>query len=264
MNFESLTRMNYVELLARIAAEIRIAVSLSTILPVGPTRPLDDGEVARASWALPVAGLLVGLAGALAYAIAHRAGLPPEPAAILALAATILVTGALHEDGLADTWDGLAGGKTRAQKLEIMRDSRIGTYGACALVTSIMLRWSALAAIAEPSAVAAALLIAHVAARACLPAFMRLVPPARSDGLSAGAGQPPQQSAIVAAGIGILCLAIGFGPGKAILALLLLSVGAASWAFIATRQVGGQTGDMLGALEQTSEIVVLLMAAALS
>jgi adenosylcobinamide-GDP ribazoletransferase len=213
---------------------------------------------------LPVAGLLVALAGALAYSIAHRVGLAPEPAAMLAVAATILVTGALHEDGLADAMDGLAGGKTRERKLEIMRDSRIGTYGACALIISIFLRWSALAAIAEPSAVASALLIAHAAARACLPAFMRLVPPARSDGLSAGAGQPPQQSVIIALGLGILCLAIGFGPGKAILGLLLLSAGAASWAFIATRQVGGQTGDILGALEQISEIVVLLMAAALS
>jgi len=256
--------MNYLELLEKAVTEIRIAVSLSTILPVGPTEPLDDGSVARASWALPVAGLLVGLAGAVAYAIAHRFGLPPEPAAMLALAATILVTGALHEDGLADSADGLGGGKMRDERLDIMRDSRIGTYGACALMSSIMLRWSALQAIAEPWAVAAALLVAHAAARASLPAFMWLVPPARPDGLSAGAGQPPPQSALIALCVGILCLAIGFGPGKAILGLLVLSIVALIWAFIATRQVGGQTGDILGALEQTGEIVVLLMAASLS
>ncbi|MGA7071556.1 adenosylcobinamide-GDP ribazoletransferase [Bradyrhizobium sp.] len=255
--------MNYFELLAKIVADIRIAVSLSTILPVGPAKPVDNGEVARASWALPVAGLVVGLAGAAVYAIAHRIGLPVEAAAVLALAATMLVTGALHEDGLADTLDGLGGGRSREQKLEIMRDSRIGTYGACALIVSITLRWTALATIAEPAAVAAALLIAHAAARAALPAFMWLIPPARSDGLSAGAGQPPPQSATIAAGLGILCLAIGFGPGKAVTGLILLSVGALIWAFIATRQIGGQTGDILGALEQVGEIVVLLMAAAL-
>ena len=255
--------MRYLELFASIMTDVRIAVSLSTILPVGPANSLGGAEVARASWALPVAGLVVGLAGAAVYAIAHRIGLHAEAAAILALAATILITGALHEDGLADALDGLGGGKSREQKLEIMRDSRIGTYGACALILSITLRWSALAAIAEPATVAVALLIAHAAARAALPAFMSLIPPARSDGLSAGAGQPPLQSALIAAGLGILCLVIGFGPGKAIMALLLLSVGALIWGFIATRQIGGQTGDILGALEQAGEIVVLLMAAAL-
>ena len=255
--------MNYFELLAKIVADIRIAVSFSTILPVDPAMPVENGEVARASWALPVAGLVVGLAGATVYAIAHRIGLPAEAAALLALAATMLVTGALHEDGLADTLDGLGGGKSREQKLEIMRDSRIGTYGACALIVSITLRWTALATIAEPAAVAAALLIAHAAARAALPAFMWLIPPARPDGLSAGAGQPPQQSAIIAVGIGILCLAIGFGAGKAVMGLILLSIVALILGYIATRQIGGQTGDILGALEQGSEIVVLLMATAL-
>jgi adenosylcobinamide-GDP ribazoletransferase len=254
--------MNYLELLEKIISDIRIAVSLSTILPVGPPKPLDDGEIARASWALPVAGLVVGLAGALAYAIAHRAHLPPEVAAMLALAATILFTGALHEDGLADTADGLGGGDTRERKLEIMRDSRIGTYGASALVLSIMLRWSALQAIADPSAVAGALLAAHAVARACLPTFMRLVPLARAEGLSADAGQPSSQSAAIAAGLGILCIVIGFGPGKAIMALILLSFCALIWAMIATRQIGGQTGDVLGALEQIAESLVLLIAAA--
>jgi adenosylcobinamide-GDP ribazoletransferase len=255
--------MNYTELLKRIVTDIRISVSLATIFPVGPTEPAGEGDVARASWALPLAGLVVGLIGAVTYALAHRMGLPIEPAAMLALAATILLTGAIHEDGLADAADGMGGGRTREQKLDIMRDSRIGAYGACALIISIFLRWSALATIAEPSGVAMALLIAHGTARAVLPMFMRFVPPARSDGLSAGAGQPPSQSAIIAAGFGILCLLIGFGLGKAILGLILLSIIALIWGFIATRQVGGQTGDILGALEQVGEIVVLLMAATL-
>jgi adenosylcobinamide-GDP ribazoletransferase len=255
--------MNYVELLLKIEADMRASMSLSTILRVGPAKPLNDGELAQASWALPVAGLAVGLAGAIVYAIAHHVGLPTEAAAVLALAATILVTGAIHEDGLADSVDGLGGGSDRDSRLEIMRDSRIGTYGACALIISITLRWSALATIAEPAAVAAALLIAHAAARAVLPVFMWLIPPARSDGLSAGAGQPSPQRAIIAAGLGILCLMIGFGPGRAMVGLILLSIGALIWGFIATRQIGGQTGDILGAQEQVGEIAILLMAAAL-
>ncbi len=254
--------MNYLELLERIVTEIRIAVSLSTIWPVGPTHQLDNGEVARASWALPVAGLAVGLAGAVVYAVARRIGLPTDPAAVLALVVTILATGAIHEDGLADTADGIGGGKGSDERLEIMRDSRIGTYGSCALALSILLRWSALATIAGPASVAAALLVSHAAARAQLPVFMWLVPPARADGLSAGAGQAPSQSALIAVGLGFLCLVFGLGLGKAILGLMLLSLVGLGWAWFVTRQVGGQTGDILGALEQLGEIVILLMAAA--
>src|SRR5260221_8571142 len=196
--------MRSFQLLKSIFTDLRIAASVVTILPLGPSAPVSDGEVARSSWALPVAGLLVGLAGAAVYSIANRLGLTPGPAAVLTLAVTVLVTGALHEDGLADTADGLGGGRTRERKLEIMRDSRVGTYGTCALIISLALRWSALVAIAEPWTVAAALLAAHAAARAGIPAFMWLVPLARSDGLSAAAGRPPGQSVAVALGLGML------------------------------------------------------------
>jgi adenosylcobinamide-GDP ribazoletransferase len=250
------------EHLARIVADIALALSLSTIFPVGPARAVDHGDMAQASWALPVAGLIVGLAGTIVYAIARKVGVPTDPAALLALATTILVTGAIHEDGLADTADGLGGGNSREQKLEIMRDSRIGSYGACALIVSILVRWSVLATIAEPAPVAVALLVSHAAARAPLPTLMWLIPPARSDGLSAGAGQAPQTSALVAAGLGFLCFACGFGIAKAMLGLFLLSLVGLGWAWLATRQVGGQTGDILGALEQLGEITVLLIAAA--
>lgn len=170
------------ELLKDIVADLRVAASFVTILPVASSKPAGDGAIARATWALPVAGLLVGLAGAFVYKGAMWFGLTPSPAALLALVTTALITGALHEDGLADTADGLGGGRTRERKLEIMRDSRIGTYGVCALILSFGLRWSALATIADPVAVALALCAAHAAARAGVPAFMALVPPARPDG----------------------------------------------------------------------------------
>ena len=250
------------KLFERIITDIRIALSLSTILPVGLAKPIDNGEIAQASWALPVAGLVVGLAGALVYAIVRRMGLPSDSAAVLALSATVLVTSAIHEDGLADTADGLGGGKSREQKLEIMRDSRIGTFGGCALVLSMLARWSALATVAEPVSVASTLLAAHAAARAQLPVFMWLIPPARSDGLSAGAGQASAQSALIAAGLGFLCLAFGLGLGKAIMGLILLALVGLGWAWLATKQVGGQTGDILGAIEQIGEIALLLMAVA--
>jgi adenosylcobinamide-GDP ribazoletransferase len=186
------------QFLRDVIADLRMAASFVTILPVALSKPAADGAVARATWALPVAGLLVGLAGALVYKVASLLGLSPNLAALLALAATALVTGALHEDGLADTADGLGGGRTRERKLEIMRDSRIGTYGLCALILSFGLRWSALATIANPWAVALALCAAHTAARAGLPAFMSQVAPARPDGLSASAGSPPGRSVAIA------------------------------------------------------------------
>jgi adenosylcobinamide-GDP ribazoletransferase len=249
------------ELLKDVVADLRMAASFVTILPVASSKPAGDGAIARATWALPIAGLLVGLAGALVYKIASRFGLAPNLAALLALATTALITGALHEDGLADTADGLGGGRTRERKLEIMRDSRIGTYGVCALILSFGLRWSALAAIANPWAVMLALCAAHGGARAGVPAFMSLVPPARADGLSASAGPPPGRSVAVAFALGTLALALALGPGKALAGLILLSLAGLILAQLATRQIGGQTGDILGAFEQTAEILILLVAA---
>jgi len=250
------------ELLKDVVADLRMAASFITILPVASSKPAGDGAIARATWALPVAGLLVGFAGAVVYKVASRLGLAPNLAALLALATTALITGALHEDGLADTADGLGGGRTRERKLEIMRDSRIGTYGVCALILSFGLRWSALATIANPWAVMLALCAAHAAARAGVPAFMALVPPARPDGLSAGAGTPPGRSVAIAFGVGTLALALALGPGKALVGLILLSVAGLVLARIAIRQIGGQTGDILGAFEQVAEILILLVAAA--
>jgi adenosylcobinamide-GDP ribazoletransferase len=254
---------DYIKTLQGFIADLRIAISLLTRVPLASKTPVGDGDVARASWALPVAGLLIGLAGALAYWLASRAHLLPEPAAALALAVTLLLTGAMHEDGLADTADGFGGGQSREQKLAIMRDSRIGTYGACALGISLLLRWSALAAIAEPGQVATALIVAHTSARAGLPLFMQLVPPARSDGLSTSVGQPPSTSIAVALALGAICLLFGLGPAGAIIGSLILLAAGLSLAWLARKQIGGQTGDVLGTLEQVSEAAVLLLAASL-
>jgi adenosylcobinamide-GDP ribazoletransferase len=252
----------YADTLQKLIADLRIGISLCTRLPVGPAEAIGEGEVARASWAFPIAGLVVGIVGALVYWLAIRVNVAAQPAAALALATTLLFTGAMHEDGLADTADSL-GGKSRAQKLEIMRDSRIGTFGACALAISLLVRWSALADIAEPHFVALALVCAHVAARACMPAFMHLVGPARSDGLSSGAGQPPFASVITALLLGIASLLLAFGPTGSMVTLLLLLLVALVLARLAIRQFGGQTGDVLGALEQVCEATVLLVAASL-
>ena len=181
--------------------------------------------------------------------------------AALAVAATMLATGCLHEDGLADTADGFGGGKTREQKLDIMRDSHIGVYGVCALTMSLFLRVAALASLPSAHAVVWALIASHAAARATMPALMLMLPPARSDGLSHDAGRPPAEG-VARRGHGFLILAICLHPGHALLALILLAVIVALMAWLERDQIEGQTGDVLGALEQTSEIAVLLVALA--
>jgi len=242
------------------ADELRASILFLTRLRYGPAMPLDGAAVARAAWAFPIAGILVGLIGAVVYLFAHRLGLPPWPSAALSVAATMAVTGCLHEDGLADTADGFGGGRTRELKLEIMRDSRIGAYGVCALVLTTLLRVSALASLADASLVVAALIAAHGAARATLPVFMYFVPPARQEGLSASAGQPPRDGVIAAAVLGIVIVALCLGPALAIAALILLVAVIALLAWLSLAQIDGLTGDVLGAVEQISEIAILLVA----
>jgi adenosylcobinamide-GDP ribazoletransferase len=242
------------------ADDLKACILFLTRLRFGEAIPVAGAAVAQAAWAFPIVGVLVGLISALVYALADRAGLPAWPAAALAVTATIAITGCLHEDGLADTTDGFGGGSTRERKLEIMRDSRIGVYGVVALTLSILIRVSALASLGAPSLVVPVLIAAHGAARAVVPVFMFFVPPARSDGLSAGVGQPPRESVAAAAilGILILLLCLGFGPG--LVALIALAIVTALAAWVSLSQIDGQTGDVLGAVEQISEILILLVA----
>jgi adenosylcobinamide-GDP ribazoletransferase len=242
------------------AQELKASLAFCTRLPLARTTP--EKAIAKAAWALPLAGLVVGLIGALVYALSHRLGLPAWPAAALTVAATLVVTGALHEDGLADTADGFGGGNTRQQKLDIMRDSRTGAYGVCALVLSLLLRVAALASLADTHAVVWALVGSHSAARATMPVLTWLMPPARGDGLSHDAGRPPGESVAAAAAIAFVVLLFCLYPGRAVIAALLLVAVIALMAWLSMRQIDGQTGDVVGALEQVAEIVVLLVAVA--
>ena len=128
------------------ARDIGDALRFFTRVPVGDPGASAPLDINRFAWAAPVAGAVVGLIGALALALTGLLGLPPLMRAGLATAALVAATGALHEDGLADVADGFGGGATRAMKLDIMRDSRIGAYGAIALTLALILRVGALTA----------------------------------------------------------------------------------------------------------------------
>jgi len=212
---------------------------------------------------VPVAGALLAAIGALALAFADAVGLPPLVCAGLAVGVQLLATGALHEDGLADVADGFGGGATRERKLEIMRDSRIGAYGAAALALSLLLRVGALGALLEHGlgAAAAGMILAGAASRAAALAPLALLDPARADGLGAGAGRLGSGGVVAAAAtasiIAVLLGLGGIGLGRAILALGLALAAALAMAAIARRQIGGQTGDVAGAAQQLAEIACL-------
>ena len=244
------------------ARELKASLAFCTRLPLGHAAAADAKAVASAAWALPVAGLIIGAISAFIYVLAHRLGLPAWPAAALAVTATLTVTGALHEDGLADTADGFGGGASREQKLDIMRDSRTGAYGVCALVLSLALRIGTLASFGDSYAVVWALIASHTAARAAMAVLMWLLPPARSDGLSYEAGSPPGESVAAAAAIAFVVLLFCLHPLRGAIAALVLIAAIALMAWLSMRQIEGQTGDVLGATEQVGEIAVLLVAVA--
>ncbi|MBP2300213.1 adenosylcobinamide-GDP ribazoletransferase [Azospirillum picis] len=246
-----------------------LALMFLTRLPVpakGPlanplSGPLADGAAARAMAWFPLVGALVGLAGGAALALAGALALPPLAGALLALAATAWLTGALHEDGAADVADGFGGGRDLARKLEIMRDSRVGSYGVLALVFSVGIRAAALAALPVPAGVAA-LVAAGALSRCGLATLARALPPARRDGLAAAQGRPATSTTLLSLALGIAAAAIAL-KAAALPAMLAAMAAVLAVAALARRQIGGHTGDVFGAAQQVAEAAVLLTLAAL-
>ena len=243
--------------------DFTLAAGLLTRLPFDRRVRADTDEMARAARVFPLVGVLVALGGALVFWLAQSLGLPPLASALTALAATILLTGAFHEDGLADMADGF-GGTERARKLEIMRDSHIGTYGVLAIVLSVALRAAALAEIGAAGAAALALIGAHALSRAVLPAIMAALPLARDDGLAARVGRAETRHAATAAMLGVGIALVTLGPGAGFAAIVGAGAGATTIALLARAHFGGYTGDVLGAAEQAAQTAVLLAVAALA
>jgi adenosylcobinamide-GDP ribazoletransferase len=234
------------------------AMGFLTRLPMPGWVGWADDRMVRASRYFAAVGALIGFAGGLVWWLAGLA-LPGTVAAGLALAAMMMLTGALHEDGLADCADGLGGGKTGEHALEIMRDSRVGSYGALALVFSVGLRWAALAALAPVWGVLA-LAIAGGIGRAMMVPATELAQYARLDGagrsMAGGAG-----AVEVAAALGTALVFALVGGWAGLLALVLAMAVSGGFLFYMTRRVGGYTGDGLGAIAQLGEIVVMVVLA---
>ncbi|MDJ0949512.1 MAG: adenosylcobinamide-GDP ribazoletransferase [Alphaproteobacteria bacterium] len=240
--------------------DIRVVAAFLTRLPFGG--PPDIAALAQASRAFPVVGAGIGAVGAIALGLALSLGLPSLAAALAAIAVICALTGALHEDGLADVADAFAGGSDAVRRLAIMRDSRIGTFAALALIFSIGLRVAAVGGISDAGAAAGALVAAAAGSRGILPAVMRAFPLARRDGMAAAMGRPPREAGNIAALLGALFVLLFLGPLGGLLAIAVGTLAAICVASLARRKVGGLTGDVLGAVQQVSEITVLLVAAA--
>jgi len=239
--------------LVTLRRELETATIFLTRLPLRMAEPLSLAGAARA---FPLVGALVGGIGALAFVLAAGLGLPPIVAALLAVTATIAATGALHEDGLADSADGIFSGAARERVLEIMRDSRIGTFGALALILSVGLRGAALPQVPDA---AAALIAVHALSRGWLPWLMRRDAPARAGGLAAGAGRPEAAAALWAAGLGLAVAVLALGLLAGLMAAALSGLCALGVATLARRRLGGYTGDTLGAAQQAAETGALLL-----
>lgn len=237
-------------------------------MPVPFVRTVDPPPLRDAMYMFPVVGALVGAIVAGALILAHVVRLPDLFCALFALAISAMLTGAFHEDGLADVADGFGGGATREDRLEIMKDSRIGTYGTLILIITVLARASLLTALLQLPAVSILMLVAGAAAfsRALMVDLLWATRPARAGGLSVLAGQPNRTTTLLALAIGGIgagaagSLALSTGAGM--LALVAGGLGVAIIRSIAMRKIGGQTGDVCGAAQVLAETAMLTVYAA--
>ncbi|PJI91256.1 cobalamin-5'-phosphate synthase [Yoonia maricola] len=234
--------------------DLPAALGLLTRLPivVDSGRAMDRG--AASAWAYPLVGVALGVIMASAAALMAWIGIPSGIAAGLVLAGSVVITGAMHEDGLADSADGLWGGWDKAHRLAIMKDSHIGVYGVCAIALSLLIRWLALVVIVSAGAYWAAFITAGAVSRASMVMVMAILPNARDGGLSRNVGRPAGATVWLA-----LAIAAGFtllaGYPWVIIVTILTTLGCV---LVARAKIGGQTGDILGATQQITEIAVLI------
>ena len=240
------------------AHDIWVAFALLTRLPVPVDHDRAAERGAKAAWAYPIVGMALGAIAALIAGAAANIGATSDISAVIALAIIAILTGGMHEDGLADTADGMGvSGKDR--KLAVMRDSHIGAFGVIALILILIGRWSGTEAV---NSALLALIAVGATSRAAMVLQMYLLPNATETGLSASTGRPDAVSAIIAVALAaIACLAFIGLPGTIMVAVSLAAILPVT--AYAKRALDGQTGDILGATQQFAEFAALAAAAAI-
>lgn len=247
-----------------------ICIRFYSRLPVpalrGEADPHGAPDFRTVPRALPFATVVIALPAALVLLGAGTAGLGGLLSATLTIATLAVTTGALHEDGLADSADGLFGGRTPERRLEIMKDSRLGSYGALAMGLALLLRVTALAIIidrAGPVAAMGVFMVAAVLSRLSGVRLLATMAPARVHGASAAVGRPSRLTAGLAFAIGLglatsLCLFAALPLRGLLLGLALTALNALLVMRLCRRLIGGQTGDIAGATQQLDEIALYL------
>lgn len=235
-----------------------IALGYFTRIPVPGWVAWAPERLGQAACFLPLVGWVVGGAGAASLLLLAQI-LPASAAVILSMAVTIRLTGAFHEDGFADSCDGLGGGWEKAQILAIMKDSRIGSYGAIGIVLMLLAKAAALIELAllSPTAAAAALLVAHALSRLAAVGVLHTLPYARNDDsskASAVARRLSRAELAMAGAFGLLPAALLLTPLQGAAALALAALVTLWLARLFLRRLGGHTGDLLGAVQQAAEL----------
>lgn len=225
-------------------------------------------DFARGSRAVPLVGLTVGLFALPIVILLSAMRLDPALVALLSISFLVFITGAFHEDGLADSADGLGGGQTKAKKLSIMKDSRLGTYGAITLLLATLMRvvaFSLILAATTPLRAALILIAAETLSRVSALGIAALLPPAREEGAAFASGKPDKEAMLFAALLTLIIMVVtawsalgGFFPMLAIIIAGL--AGTAIMAYLAKQQLGGQTGDIAGAAQQINLVAMLIVA----
>lgn len=232
------------------------SAALLTRIKIPASLQHTDKPIAASAWAFPFIGLAVGALGGVVLFALERNGIAPPVATLLAMATIMCITGAIHEDGLADTADGFFGGRTTEEKLAIMKDSRIGTYGVLALLMAVLLRLSLISDMNLPKAIAC-IVMAQCISKSAMVCLMFLLPLARREGLAVHTGKP--DGVVTCTALIVAVAAAVFYLGK----LFLWPIAAAALAVflvraLANKHIGGYTGDVLGTTAILAEIAVLL------
>jgi adenosylcobinamide-GDP ribazoletransferase len=261
---------NAKNLLTELAAELLACLRFCTRLPI-PALAFEkaphETPISACARMLPIAGAVIGAIAAFVLWVAAKLGLPPSLASLFAISCLVILTGALHEDGMADFADATAG-TTPEQRLAIMKDSRIGTFGTLALILGSLARVLSIAVIAAHSLCLACWVLIATAAvsRTLMLLALHLLPPARAEGAGFSAAAPSEPVLAIAALIGfILCLLpllAGAGFGHVAIALILSVAAAYGVTALARRLFQGQTGDVAGATQQAAEIAAYVVYAA--
>lgn len=240
------------------------AFSFLTVLPFGRLVALDGRDVARGSVLFPVVGASIGaLGGGAAWFLGDH--LPPLLAAALAVAVGAVVTGALHLDGLADCADGF-GARTPEDRLRVMRDHTNGTYGGTALLLDLLIRVSALAAVAGTQHALLFSVAAGALSRTVGPLLAVALPyaqarPGAGEALNSFPSQPRAAAVIVIGGLITFWCVGDAGAYAASIAAAAAVIGLVGWT--ARKRLGGVTGDVMGACSELVEIAVLTVLVAM-